>query len=104
MRLCNWVKGRICTEEGESVLIFKEGKRRDAQVHLRTIEKGIYWTLEVTSNGISIFVKKKDSKGMAQNYQYLNEWTIKNNYSLPLLLDILENIGMKKIFTKLNLW
>jgi len=41
---------------------------------------------------------------MAQNYQYLNEWTIKNNYSLPLLLDILENIGMKKIFTKLNLW
>ena len=41
---------------------------------------------------------------MAQNYQYLNEWTIKNNYSLPLLLDIVENIGMKKIFTKLNLW
>ena len=28
---------------------------------------------------------------------------IKNNYPLPLILDIVENIGIKKIFTKLNL-
>ena len=28
---------------------------------------------------------------------------IKNNYSLPLILDIIENISTKKIFTKLNL-
>ena len=51
------------------------------------------------------FVRKKNSKKhMVQDYQYLNEWTIKNNYSLPLISDIVENIGTKKVFTKLDLW
>ena len=27
----------------------------------------------------------------------------KNNYSLPLISDIVENIGIKKVFTKINL-
>jgi len=50
------------------------------------------------------FVEKKDGKKrMVQNYRYLNEWTIKNNYPLPLISDVLENIGMKKIFTKMDL-
>jgi len=50
------------------------------------------------------FVGKKDSKKrMVQNYRYLNEWTIKNNYPLSLILDVVENIGTKKVFTKMNL-
>ena len=40
---------------------------------------------------------------MVQNYKYLNEWTIKNNYPLPLISDIVENIGTKKIFIKIDL-
>ena len=32
------------------------------------------------------FVGKKDGKKrMVQDYRYLNEWTIKNNYLLPLI-------------------
>jgi len=32
------------------------------------------------------FVEKKDGKKyMVQDYRYLNEWTIKNNYLLPLI-------------------
>jgi len=50
------------------------------------------------------FVGKKDGKKwIVQDYRYLNEWTIKNNYPLPLISDILENIGMKKMFTKMDL-
>jgi len=50
------------------------------------------------------FVGKNDSKKrMVQDYRYLNEWTIKNNYPLPLISDIVENIGMKKVFTKMDL-
>ena len=50
------------------------------------------------------FVGKKDrKKHMVQNYRYLNEWTIKNNYPLPLILDIIENIDIKKVFTQLDL-
>jgi len=33
----------------------------------------------------------------------LNEWTIKNNYPLPLISDVLENIGIKRVFTKMDL-
>ena len=40
---------------------------------------------------------------MVQDYRYLNEWTIKNNYPLPLISDVLENIGTKKVFTKMDL-
>ena len=40
---------------------------------------------------------------MVQDYRYLNEWTIKNNYPLPLILDVLENIGTKKLFMKMDL-
>ena len=50
------------------------------------------------------FVGKKDGKKrMVQDYHYLNEWTIKNNYPLPLISDVLENIGTKKVFTKMDL-
>ena len=50
------------------------------------------------------FVGKKDGKKrIVQDYRYLNKWTVKNNYPLPLILDIVENIGIKKVFTKLNL-
>jgi len=50
------------------------------------------------------FIGKKDSKKrMVQDYRYLNEWTIKNNYPLPLISDVVENIGTKKVFTKMDL-
>ena len=50
------------------------------------------------------FVGKKDGKKcMVQDYRYLNKWTIKNNYSLSLISDIIEYFGTKKVFTKMNL-
>ena len=50
------------------------------------------------------FVGKKDGKKrIVQDYRYLNEWMIKNNYPLPLILEVLENIGTKKIFMKMDL-
>ena len=49
------------------------------------------------------FISKKDGKKrMVQDYQYLNSWTIKNNYLLPLILELIDSIG-KKVFTKMNL-
>ena len=47
--------------------------------------------------------KKDGKKRIVQDYRYLNKWTIKNNYPLPLISDILENIGTKKVFTKRDL-
>jgi len=50
------------------------------------------------------FIGKKDrKKKIVQDYQYFNEWMVKNNYPLPLILDVIKNIGIKKVFTKMNL-
>ena len=50
------------------------------------------------------FVAKKDGKRrMVQDYQYINEGTIKNAYLLPLISDILDGVGTRKVFTKLDL-
>jgi len=50
------------------------------------------------------FVLKKDGKKrMVQDYQYLNSWIIKNNYQLPLISDLIDSIGKKKVFMKMDL-
>jgi len=50
------------------------------------------------------FVLKKDGKKrMVQDYRYLNSWTIKNNYPLPLISDLIDSIRKKKVFMKMNL-
>ena len=40
---------------------------------------------------------------MVQDYWYLNEWTVKNNYPLPLISNVIENMGIKRVFTKMDL-
>jgi len=50
------------------------------------------------------FVGKKDGKKrMVIDYHSLNEQTVKNNYPLPLITDLINNIGSKKVFTKIDL-
>jgi len=50
------------------------------------------------------FVGKKDgSKRMVIDYQNLNDQTIKNNYPLPLITELIDNMGSKKVFTKIDL-
>jgi len=40
---------------------------------------------------------------MIQDYQHINQWTIENGYPLPLIADILDGVGKRKVFTKLDL-
>ena len=98
---CNRGQRRICTEEREGVSIVKGREGRGAWVHWRTTEEEVYQTLKTTSNSTGVFCRKEEQ--MVQNYKYLNEWTIENNYPLPLNTDIVENIGIKKVFAKLDL-
>ena len=49
------------------------------------------------------FVTKKDGKlRPCQDYRYLNEWTIKNAYPLPLISEIMDKLKGAKYFTKLD--
>jgi len=50
------------------------------------------------------FVSKKDgSKRMVMDYRSLNSQTVKNNYLLPLITELIDNMGSKKVFTKMDL-
>jgi len=50
------------------------------------------------------FVGKKDgSKRMVMDYCNLNDQIIKNNYPLPLITELIDNMGSKKVFTKMDL-
>ena len=37
------------------------------------------------------------------NYHNLNDQTVKNNYPLPLITDLIDNMGSKQVFTKIDL-
>jgi len=50
------------------------------------------------------FVGKKDgSKRMVMNYHNLNSQTVKNNYPLPLITELIDNMDSKRVFTKMDL-
>jgi len=68
------------------------------------LRKGYIQPSKSPQMALVFFVGKKDEKKqMVQDYRYFNEWTIKNNYPLPLISDVLENIRTKKVFTKMSL-
>jgi len=46
------------------------------------------------------FVEKKDGgKRMVMDYHKLNRQTVKNNYPLPLITELVDNMGSKRVFT-----
>ena len=50
------------------------------------------------------FVGKKDrGKHMVMDYRRLNKQTVKNNYPLPLITDLVDSMGNKRVFTKMDL-
>ena len=68
------------------------------------LRKGYIRPLKSPQTSLVFFVLKKDGKKrMVQNYRYLNSWTIKNNYPLPLISDLIDSIGKKMVFTKMDL-
>jgi hypothetical protein len=49
------------------------------------------------------FIKKKDgSLRLVQDYRMLNEMTVKNNYPLPLIPELINQLRGAKYFTKLD--
>ena len=49
------------------------------------------------------FVKKKDGKlRPCQDYCYLNDWTVKNAYPLPLILELMDKLKGAKYFSKMD--
>ena len=90
-------KGKVYSlsrEEREKVQAFVEDQ----------LQKGYICSSKSLQTSPVYFVAKKDGKRrMVQDYRYINQWIIKNGYPLPLITDILDGVGKRKVFTKLDL-
>ena len=90
--------------KGKVYPLLREEREEMREFIKEQLRKGYIWLSKSPQMMPVFFVGKKDEKKrIVQNYRYLNEWTIKNNYPLLLISDILENIGTKKVFTKMDL-
>ena len=68
------------------------------------MRKGYIRPSKSPQTSLVLFVGKKDrSKRMVMDYCNLNDQMVKNNYSLLLITELINNIGRKKVFTKMDL-
>jgi len=98
------VKERFVLRKGKVYLLLREERKEMHGFIKKQLRKRYIRLSKSPQTAPVFFVEKKDGKKrIVQDYQYLNKWTVKNNYPLPLISDILENIGMKKVFMKMDL-
>ena len=80
MELCYRSQRRICAKKGKDVFFVKNRKRGSSGVSEELVKKGIYLTIKFTINVTGILCVKEG-----------------------LISDLIDNIGKKKVFTKMDL-
>jgi len=79
----------------------KEEVQKFVDKHLK---KGYIRPLKSPQMSPVFFVGKKDGgKHIVIDYRRLNKQTVKNNYPLPLIMDLVDSMGNKRVFTKMDL-
>jgi len=98
------MKEGFVPRKGKVYLLLRKEREEMHKFIKEQLRKGYIRPSKSPQMVLVFFVGKKDGKKrMVQDYQYLNEWMVKNNYPLPLISDVIKNIGTKKVFTKMNL-
>ena len=68
------------------------------------LENGYIRPSKSLQTSLVFFIAEKDGKKrMVQDYCHINNWTVKNNYPLPLISELVDKAGSAKVFTKLDL-
>jgi len=93
------------TPKKEKVYLLLREEREEVQTFVKDqLGKGYIRPSKSPQMSPVHFVAKKDGTWrMVQDYQHINQWTIKNGYPLPLIADILDGVEKRKVFTKLDL-
>ena len=80
-------------------------KREEVQKFIdEHLKKGYIRPSKSQQTSLVFFVGKKDGgKCMVMDYCKLNRQTVKNNYPLPLITELVDNMGSKHVFTKMDL-
>jgi len=79
----------------------KEEVQKFVNEHLK---KGYIRPSKSPQTSLVFFVGKKEGgKCMVMDYCRLNKQIVKNNYPLPLITDLVDSMGNKRVFTKMDL-
>ncbi|KAG5729875.1 hypothetical protein E4T56_gene13856 [Termitomyces sp. T112] len=86
------------------LLALKEQDKLDTFLQ-ENLDSGCICPSKSPITSLVFFIKKKDGLlQLVQNYCILNAITIKNCYSLPLILELINNLWAVQYFTKLDVW
>jgi len=82
-----------------------KNERKEVQKFVKDqLRKGYIRPSKSSQTLLVFFVDKKNgSKRIVMDYCNLNDETIKNNYLLPLIIELIDNMRSKKVFTKIDL-
>jgi len=85
-------------------LMSRKEKEKVREFMKKQLRKRYIRPLKSPQTSLVFFVEKKNrKKRIVQDYKYLNKGTVKNNYFLSLILDLIDTMDMRKVFTKMDL-
>ena len=98
------IKGGVYTKERKGILIIERRKREGTDICGRLVEKRIYPTLQITSNITGTLYGEKGWY-TEDGTRLLAYKPVDNKKWIPftLIADILDGVGKRKVFTKLDL-
>jgi len=84
--------------------LFRNEKKEIQKFVDEHLKKGYIRSSKSPQTSPVFFVDKKDGeKRMVMDYYRLNKQIVKNNYPLPLITDLVDSMGNKRVFTKMDL-
>jgi hypothetical protein len=103
--LCNWSSRKYSTAVWTTIYTLSQNKLVAFQEYLdENLAKNFIWHSKSLAGAPIFCVKKKDgSLWMYVDYCALNKIMIKNRYPLPLIFELLDQLGQAKLYTKFNL-
>ena len=91
-------------KKGQLILLSPEEQKEVSNFIDDQLTKGYIRSSKSEQTSPVFFIPKKDGqKHMVQYYRYLNEHTVKNNYPLPLISQLVDKLKGSKWFTKIDL-
>ena len=98
------LKEGFTPKKGKIYLLLRE-EREEVQAFIKDQLRKEYIRPSKSSqmSPVHFVAKKNSTQRMVQNYRYINQWTIKNGYSLSLIANILDGVEKRKVFIKLDL-
>jgi len=85
--------------------LFSRNKREEVQKFVNEhLKKGYIRPFKSQQTSPVFFVGKKDGgRWIVMDYCKLNKQIVKNNYLLPLITELVDNMSSKRVFTKMDL-